>query len=69
MELSDLHPVAVIAGIIGIIIGIYMVKVAGGGGFGVGEATMEIGLIWKILTPVATGVGSWFIVQKMADRG
>lgn len=69
MELSDLHPIAVIAGIVGIIIGIYMVKVATGGGATFGEVNMQLGIFWKILIPIACGGGSWFIVQKMADSG
>lgn len=67
MELSDLHPVAVIAGVIGVVIGIYTVKIAGGGGMAVGDVDMELGIIWKILIPIACGLGGWFIVQKMAE--
>ncbi len=67
MDLSDIHPLAVVAGVIGIGIGIYTVKIAGGGGMAVGEVNMELGIIWKVLIPIACGLGGWFIVQKMAS--
>lgn len=69
MDLSDIHPFAVVAGLIGGLIGLYMLKVASGGGIGVGEATFQLGIIWKVLIPIACAAGGFFIVQFMAERG
>ncbi len=60
MELTDIHPIAVIAGILGAAIGFVMVQRMGG-------ADYSIGLMWKILTPIVCGAGGFFIVQKMAE--
>jgi len=60
MEISDIHPIAVLAGIIGAVVGFIMVQRISGSDY-------NIGLLWKILTPIACGAGGFFIVQKMAD--
>lgn len=60
MEISDIHPVAVIFGILGAVIGFIMIKRMSG------TTDFNIGLIWRLLTPIACGAASWFIVQKMA---
>ena len=59
MEISDLHPIAIIAGILGVVIGFIMIKRLSG-------AEYTLGLIWRVLTPIACGAASWFMVQKMA---
>jgi len=60
MELEDISPAAAIAGLVGAFIGYIMIARMGG-------ADYNLGLIWKILTPLACGAGGFFIVQRMAD--
>ena len=60
MDFEDLSPVAIGFGIVGALIGVVIVKRMSG-------AEFQLGLMWKILTPIATGIGGWAIVQKMAE--
>lgn len=60
MDISDIHPIAVIAGAVGAFIGFILIKRMTG-------ADYSIGFLWRVLTPIACGIGSFFIVQKMAD--
>lgn len=55
MELDEINPAAVIAGLVGGAIGYFM---AG--------RMEEIPALWRILTPIACALGGFFIVQKMA---
>jgi hypothetical protein len=64
-ELEGIHPLAVIAGAIGAFVGFYSVSVMGGGGVAVGEAAYHVGIIWKILIPVACAIGCFFIAQRI----
>jgi hypothetical protein len=61
----EAHPLAYVGGAIGAFIGFYSVRVMGGQGFSVGEAGYHIGIIWKILIPVCSGIACFFIVNKM----
>jgi len=56
MDLSEIHPFAAVAGVVGGLIGFMMVK-----------RIEAIGMLWKILTPIASAVGGFFIMQKMAS--
>jgi len=60
MEFSDIHPVAVIAGVVGAIIGFIIIKRMTG-------ADYNIGIIWKILIPIVCAAGGFFVVQRMAE--
>lgn len=67
-ELDEIHPFAVVAGVIGLGIGWYMVKVATGtGGFAISDATVHLGLIWKILIPISCAAACFFIANKMFE--
>lgn len=57
IELDELNPIAIIAGFVGALIGFYMSKNLEG-----------IGIMWKVLTPVACFVGSFAIMHKMSDN-
>lgn len=65
MELSDIHPIAVVAGIAGGIIGFVVIK--GMSGANISGVEYNVGLIWRILIPIVCAVGGFFIVQKMAE--
>ena len=54
MEISDIHPLAVIAGLAGLLIGFVMLKY-----LGAMDEEIQLGLIWRILTPIVCGVGSF----------
>ena len=56
MELEDIHPIAVVAGIVGAGIGWFMTM-----------RIDELGIIWKLLTPIFSAIGGFFIMQKMAS--
>ena len=57
IELDEINPIAVIAGFVGAAVGFYMSK------------SMEgIGLMWKILTPIACFIGGFIIMHKMSDN-
>jgi len=56
-ELDEINPIAIAAGFLGALIGFYMSK------------SMEgIGMMWRVLTPIACFVGSFGIVHKMSDN-
>ncbi|MCH7851034.1 MAG: hypothetical protein IH845_05315 [Nanoarchaeota archaeon] len=57
MDFEDISPIAVIAGVVG----------AGIGWFMVGRID-ELPAMWKILTPLASGLGGYFIMAKMANN-
>lgn len=57
MEFDEISPAAVIAGVVGAVIGYFM---AG--------RMEELGLIWRVLTPLLCAIGGFFIVQKMASN-
>lgn len=61
MEWDELSPIAIIAGVLGALIGFIIIKRMSG-------AEYEIGFLWKALTPIACGLGSFFIIQKMMDN-
>ena len=61
MDLDDISPAAVILALVGAVVTIIMFKIAGASG------KVEIGFIWKILTPVLTFIACFFLVQRMAE--
>lgn len=65
MEISDINPIAVIGGVLGVIIGFIILR--GMGGMNLIGEEVAIGLIWKILIPVTCGIGGFFIVQRMVE--
>ncbi len=67
IELGDVHPLAVVFGALGALIGFYTVKVMGGGGLAVGEASYHIGIIWRILIPIACGGVAFLMTNKMFE--
>jgi predicted anti-sigma-YlaC factor YlaD len=60
MDFDDINPIAYVAGAIGALIGIIILKRMTG-------AEYDIGLLWKILTPIVCALGGFFIVHKMAS--
>jgi len=65
MEFSDIHPIAVVAGVLGAIIGFVVIK--GMGGSNISGVEYHVGIIWKILIPIVCAAGGFFVVQKMAE--
>ncbi len=65
MELDEIHPLAVVFGLVGLGIGILAVKSMGGGGLGLGEASYDIGIMWKILIPITCAGASFLLTNKM----
>ena len=65
-DISEVHPLAVVFGIGGALVGWYMVKVATGtGGFAVGEATVSLNIFWKLLIPIACGGAGFLLTNRM----
>ncbi len=58
MDFEDISPVAVVFGLVGGAIALFMGRVSGEG----------ISLLWRILTPIATFFASFFLVQRMIDN-
>lgn len=68
IDIGDVHPFAVVFAVIGGLIGWYMVKVATGtGGFAVGDATLHLGFIWKLLIPISCAAAGFFVANKMFE--
>lgn len=65
IDLEDIHPLAVVFGIAGALIGLFMIKSMQG--FNPTGEEYNIGIIWKILIPVVTGVASFFMTNKMFE--
>ncbi len=61
MDFEDINPIAVIFGIVGAALTLFMMR----GVFGFGG--VDIGLMWKILTPIVTFFACFFLVQKMIE--
>ena len=57
MELDEVNPIAVFLGLIGAVAGFLMTRRMEG-----------LAIMWKVLTPLATFVSCYFVVQKMADN-
>lgn len=57
MDLDDINPIAVVGGLFGGLIGFGMIK----------YGAPDLSLIWKILTPIACTISSFFLVQKIAE--
>lgn len=64
--LEDFTPISYFFGVIGLLVGYYSIRVMSGtGGFAVGETGYHLGLIWKILIPIACGIGGMVISNKI----
>ncbi len=62
MEFSDIHPMAAVFGVAGLLIGFIMLQV-----MGAMDEEIQLALIWRILTPIVCGAGSFFLAQKMFE--
>lgn len=61
MEWDEIHPYAIIAAVLGALIGFIILKRMSG-------AEYDIGFLWKVLTPIICGLGSGLIIQKMVSN-
>ncbi len=61
MDFEDINPIAVLFGIIGGAMTLFMMR----GVFGFGG--VDIGLMWKILTPIVTFAVCFLLTQKMFE--
>jgi len=66
--LQEAHPLAYVGGVLGALLGYYSVRVMEGDSFAIGEASYHVGIIWKILTPLATGVVCFFVTNKILSE-
>ncbi len=57
MDIEDINPIAVVLGLAGAMITVFMGRVSGEG----------ISLFWRILTPIVTFFASYFLVHRMSD--
>jgi hypothetical protein len=59
MDFEDINPAAVVLGLVAGLVGLIMTKRMG--------AVSDVGIIWKILTPIACFLASFFMVQRMGE--
>lgn len=58
LDLGEINPFALIMGVVAALITLVMFKFAGFG------KDFDIGLIWKILTPIVTFIVAYFYIDK-----
>ncbi len=66
MDITDINPIAVIGGVIGLIVGLVILK--GMSGMSIVGEEIPLALIWKVLIPIACGAGGFFVVQGISSR-
>jgi hypothetical protein len=57
LDIGELNPFALVMGAIAALITIVMFKIAGKG-------LEQVGLLWKILTPIVTFIVAYFYIDK-----
>ena len=62
MDIEDVSPAAVILGLVGALIVIVMMGITNR------NENVTIGLFWRILSPIATFVACFFVVNRMANN-
>jgi len=56
-DFDEINPISYIAALVAALVGFYMSK------------SMEgLGLMWKVLTPVACAIGGFLIMHKMSNN-